>query len=346
MNNIPIIVFGFIVLFFVWRGYKNGFAISIARYFSCLLAYLISVIYTNPLGKIIYQNSNLDGLIVYFMAAGFIFLTVSMAVNYIIGKLLDAFFKDDLGEEELISDTSKFSGAFSGLLAGCFVGLLIVYVMSFSQKIAIDEKQNHLVVSTQNLELTTSVDSVSDANAINISDNQEIIPEPTKEIVQDSFIDSVAKKVVSKTITTAVDLTTKNSTTKTISKVLSNNPEKAFDNLKQFINNKDVVRALANSDLQSLLKRGDSEKLLKNAEFQTLIHNKNIKILFGEEKEEVVAKSMIVVWNRVEEVKDNKRVIEIVSDPEFIKQINSANTAQLLMNPQLKELTEIIAGKQ
>ncbi len=342
MGNIPIIVFGFIVLFFVWRGYRNGFVVSVARYFSCFLAYVVSVIGTNPLSKIISQYSHLQGLIVYFIAAFFIFLTVSIIANYLFGKLIDVFFEDYLGEE-IISGKSKFSGAILGVLAGCFVGFLMVYIINFSQKMT--------RVATQGAEITeqsleTKVESESSIE-VNVA-NEETKTEESEQVNlnQTSLIDSLSKKVVSKTIIAAVELTAQNPTATTLTEALSTNPEAAFDNLRQFINDKNVSRALSDSAMQNLLNRGDAKELLANKEFKALIQNHNIKALFVGAKEEVIADSMVVVWKRVDSVKNNPRAIEIVSDPEFIKQINSADTMQLLTNPKLKELTDIIIGKQ
>jgi hypothetical protein len=344
--NIPIIVFGFIVVFFVWRGYQKGLAVSLSRYFSCLIAYLASVIFTNPFSKIITQYFPLEGLIVYFIAAGLIFFVSGVIANYLVGKLINGLLKNN-SDGEYVGNISKISGAFVGVLAGCFVGLLMVYIINFSQKITASATSDIGVV-TQNAQSPEVIDDSSLNVIVPVSYEDQKLDESQKaELpVQESFIDSVSNKMVSKTLTAAVDLTSKNPTTKTLAQALSDNPEAAFGNLKKFINDKNVSRILADSEVQDLLKQGNPEALLKNQKFRALVENRNMKAVFAGAKEEAVAEAMVVVWRRADSIKNNPRVIEIVSDQEFISQINSANTLQLLVNPKLKELTEIIAGKE
>jgi hypothetical protein len=229
-------------------------------------------------------------------------------------------------------------------MAVCFIGLLMVYVIGFSQKIAVAVNQNP-DEDSQIQEVV--VDSeLSNAKPVKTYYPQEdggesivIVASPA----QDSFIESISKKVVSGTLTAAASLTSNNPTTKTLTQALSNNPEVAVDNLKNFINDDNVKQALTDPEIQNLLNKGNTKELLKNQSFRTLINNKNMKAMFAGQKEEDVAKSMVVVWKKVDSIKNNPRVIEIMSDESFIEQINSANTL-LLNNPKLKELADIAAG--
>jgi uncharacterized membrane protein required for colicin V production len=343
--NIPIIVFGFVVLFFVWRGYQKGFAVSVTRYFSCLLAYLVSILFTNSLSKVVEKYSHLEGLIVYFAAAGFIFFLVTIVANYLIGKLLKVFLKDNL-DGELIGRSSRFGGAFLGVMAGCFVGLLMVYVISFSQKMTVAAKKNPDVNSQiQEITVDSELSNAGPVKTYYPQASEESVVITESPVQQDSFIESVSKRVVSGTLTAAANLTSKNPTAKTLTQALSHNPEATFNNLKNFVNDQNVHQALADPDIQNLLSKGNAKELLKNQSFRTLINNKNMKTIFAGEKEEVIAESMVLVWRRVDSIKNNPRVIEIMSDEDFIEQINSANTMQLLTNPKLKELADIAAGK-
>lgn len=351
--NIPIIIFVSILLFFVIRGYQKGFIVSITRYLSCLLAYLVSILSTNRLSNIIAQHSHLEGLVVYFVAAGLIFFVISIIANYMFGKLFALFFANDF-DDGVLSSLSKFGGALLGSLAGCFIGLLLVYVVNFSQKMAvvssssqnaIDEpKQNEL----QEISISSQVGNESQVKIYHpqedVEDNKALIDKESA-LKEDSFIELASKKVVNKTLNAVANLTTKNSSAKTITNVLSNNPEAAFDNLRNFVKDENVIRTLADPQIKSLLNKGNAEELLKNESFHSLINNKNIKAIFAGQKEKVIADSMIQVWRKVDSVKNNPRVIEIMSDKEFIEQINSANTLQLLINPKLKELVDIVSGK-
>jgi hypothetical protein len=291
---------------------------------------------------------------VYFIAAGLIFFVVSIIANYIFSKLFTLFFANDF-DDEVLSSLSKFGGAFLGSLAGCFIGLLLVYVVNFSQKMAVvssssqnavdEPKQNQL----QEISISSEVDNGSPVKIYSpqeaVEDNKVVIDKESSSLKKDFFIELVSKKVINKTLNFVANLTTKSPVAKTITDVLSNNPEAAFDNLKNFVNDENVIHTLSDPQVKDLLSKGNAKELLKNESFRALINNKNIKAMFVGQKEEVIADSMVKVWKKVDSVKNNPRVIEIMSDKEFIEQINSANTLQLLINPKLKELVDIVSGK-
>ncbi len=197
--NIATIVFGALVFFFLWRGYQKGFIKSITRIVSWLIAYPAAIYLTNPLAKLIFKHSSLNGVIVYFIAGSAIFLIVS----FVVGKLL-TIFSDAIPDNKLTESSSKIGGAIVGSVIGGIVGLLVVYAIDLTQKPATIAVENN--APEESLYVPEN-----NHNQNTIKNNQE-----TPSV--DSFIDTSAKKLVSTVAATAIDLTLKDTTATNLTK--------------------------------------------------------------------------------------------------------------------------------
>ena len=82
--NIATLLFIAVVIIFAWRGYQKGFIGSITRLLSWVVAYPAAIFFTKPFAKWLIQNTALDGVLVYLVAGGVIFLGVSFLVGLIL----------------------------------------------------------------------------------------------------------------------------------------------------------------------------------------------------------------------------------------------------------------------
>jgi uncharacterized membrane protein required for colicin V production len=328
--NFATIVFGALVFFFVWRGYQKGFIGSITRIVSWLIAYPAAIYLTKPVAELIVKHSPLDGMIVYFIAGSAIFLIVSIGV----GKLL-TLFSATISDTTQIENSSKIGGAIVGCVVGGILGLLAVYAIDLTQKPA--------AVTSKN---TTAEESLYIPRNQNTTNNSDA----AKTSGVDNFIDASAKKLVSNVAATAVDLTLHDATTTHLTRAFAENPQSMLGHIQQLSNDGQIQALLGDSDFQELLTKGDTNALMGNEGFQSLMNNADMQAILenvgddktGKTSQQLTAEKMVAAWGRTNDLKNDPRVITIVTDPEFQQQINSTNKLPLLTNPKLKMLTEII----
>lgn len=329
LMNISTIVFGGFVFFFLWRGYQKGFIGSITRIASWAIAYPAAIYLTNPLAKFIFTHSALDGMIVYFIAGSVIFLIVSLSIS----KLLNSF-AASIPNNRITENSSKIGGAIVGCFVGGIVGLLAVYAIDLTQKPATLASQN------TNSQETFYVPPIK----------PDLEKAPIAEASPEAFINSNAKKLVSNIAATAIDLTLKDITATNFTKAFAENPQSMLGHIQQLNNDGQIKALLADSTVQGLLTRGDVNALTNNQEFQSLMNNTDMQAILenvsdektGKPSQQIAAEKMVAAWGRANALKNDPRVIAIITDPDFQQQLNSSNKLPLLTNPKLKMLTELI----
>src|SRR6187551_1578374 len=331
------IVFFALLAFFTWRGYQKGFIGSITRILGWIVAYPAAIVFTKPVAKLLMQHTALDGLIVYLIAGGAIFLLVSLLVSLLLNQLAKL-----IPETDATQAGSKIGGAGVGVLMGALVGLVVVYAIG--------------IVLTPNVQPLPNeqVDKISTSDGPDSSANTESTPAPGVPHVRDlaksndSFIEASAKKLMGNAAATAVDLALDDKTTTQITKAFVENPQSMLTHVQQVANDGQMKELMANEKIQSILTTGDTNALLRDPAFQDLMDNPSVQALMAQSdvKSDVgaqaAAEKMVAAWSRVQTIKHDPRVIAIVSDPEFQQQLNSANKLPLIMNPKLNQLTEII----
>jgi uncharacterized membrane protein required for colicin V production len=330
--HITTLIFFALLAFFTWRGYRKGFIGSITRVLGWIVAYPAAIIFIKPAAELLKQHTALDGLLVYFIAGSTIFLLTSLLVSLLLNFLASL-----IPENHATQIGSKIGGASIGVLMGALVGLLVVYVIGMALTPAApvlqQEQQITGVPTIHNSErlLTTMVPHVRDVHKRN-----------------DSFIEASAKKLMGNAAATAVDAVLDDKTTAQITKAFVEDPQSMLTHVQQAANDGQIKDLMADEQIQSVLTTGDSNALRRDPGFQTLMNNPNVQALLAqsdinsETGAQAAAEKMVQAWSRAQTIKHDPRVIAIISDPEFQRQLNSPNKLQLMMNPKLNQLTEII----
>lgn len=337
--NIATLLFGIIVIIFAWRGYQKGFIGSITRVLSWIVAYPAAIFFTKPFAKFLIQNTALDGVIVYFIAGGTIFLGVSFVVSMLLNGLSRL-----IPDNDFTTTGSKVGGVSVGVVVGGILGLIAVYVLSLVQKpaevatLAATEEafisETSLSAETQNT-TQTKVPSVSELNQ-----------------ARDSFIEASAKKLIGAAAATAVDVALDDKTATQVTKAFVEDPQTMLTHVQAVSNNGQVKALMSDEQIQSMLNTGDVQGLMRDAQFQELMNDPHMKALMeqsdvsSESGSQAAAEKMVAAWNRVNLIKHDPRVIAIISDPEFQQQLNAPNKLPLMMNPKLNQLTEIIFSSE
>ena len=117
---------------------------------------------------------------------------------------------------------------------------------------------------------------------------------------------------------------------------------------------KDLQALLIDPQNQRVLNSGDVEAVRNLPALRQLASNPDMLALANsagmldqsttdpEAVETALAQNITHIWGRVQRVKNDQRVQEILDDPEFQQKINSGNPIDLLTNPKLLELADIV----
>ena len=339
--HLSTIVFFILLAFFTWRGYQKGFIQAITRILSWIVAYPAAIFFTKPFAKWLIANTALDGLLVYFIAGCSIFLVVSLLVSF----LLNLFAKL-IPENDATAIGSKIGGTGVGLVVGTVVGLLVVYGLG----LIITPKP-----ATTEIAMSPTPHQHDSTHQSQNNAGEPIAGVPRideLEKANDSFIEASAKKLIGNAAATAVDLALDDKTTTQVTKAFVQDPQSMLTHVQQVTNNGQLQQLMADENVQSIMTTGDTHALMRDPAFKELMNNPSVQALMAqsdvgsETGSQAAAEKMILAWNRVQTLKHDPRVIAIITDPEFQQQLNSPNKLQLMMNPKLNQLTEIIFSKE
>lgn len=325
-------VFFFILAFFTWRGYQKGFVGTATKLISLIVAYPAAIYFTKPFAHVLRGFTGLDGLILFLVAGCTIFAVVSLLVTLLLNALAKT-----LPSNSFTEVGSKIGGTLLGVIVGCVIGLIAVYLIGITRTQAPSAA-------------TTAAISAAPAKTITAAEAESIqkyvVPEDAP--TNNSFIDLSAKKLVSNAASTAVGVFTSDDATSQLTKTLTADPQAMLGHVQNIANDKKFASLLSDPRFQAELNKGNTEALLKNKDFQSLMQNPDMRAIISAEAngnaaaEQAAAEKMITAWKKVENLKTNPRVMDIVTDPAFQAQLNSPNKLPLLMNPSMRELTEII----
>lgn len=340
------IIFIVILAFFTWRGYQKGFVGAISRVLSFIIAYPAAIFLTKPFANILRAYTGLDGLILYLVAGCTIFFVASLLVTLLLNSLAR------LAPNNSVTETgSKIGGVAFGAIIGGVFGLIAVYLIDLVVKPATP------VIANQQQQKKPSAPSDEETESI----KHYVVEggEPVKQSISDSkesfidsnesFINSAAKKLVSTAASTAVGIITSDKGSSQLTKTLTQDPQAMLNHVQNMTNNGEVTKLLSDAEFQAELNHGNVESLMQNKDFQQLLKNPDMQAIIAsgdkssdKAAEQVAAEKMIEAWQKVVTLKNDPRVLDIMNDPAFQAQLNSPNKLPLLMNPKMRQLSEII----
>ncbi|MET0355893.1 MAG: CvpA family protein [Cellvibrio sp.] len=338
--SLTTIVFLVILLFFTWRGYQKGFIGAISRVLSFVIAYPAAIFFTKPFANFLRGYTSLDGLILFLVAGCIIFLGVSLAVTLLLNAMARL-----IPQTQFTETSSKVGGTVFGLVIGGVFGLIAVYIVDILVKPKTIAPE---FAATQPEDARSKNQTAADEEAI----KKYVVAEgaPAIDRSSDTFIDTTAKKLVSNAASTAVELITDDKATSQITKAITQDPQATLGHVQNMTNDGEFKALLNKPSFQAELNRGNVETLMNNKDFQQLMQNPDMQAIVSSDTdpsadksgEQAAAEKMIQAWQKVSTLKNDPRVLAIVSDEAFQAQLNSPNKLSLLMNPKLRELTEII----
>ena len=311
--DVSLVLFILVTAFFAYRGYRNGLLRSLSRIFSLLAGYTASILFTEQVSTLLTSQFQLHGMVSFIAAALGLFIVAGIAVSiifHLIEELLPA--------SEIPSTASSFGGLATGLMVGAIVAITAVWVFTFVRDFHGSSTLEKLAPGEQ------------------------------------SKIEIMANRIAGKAVTTAMSLGSVNPEVTRLSAAIIETPAEISLHAQQLINSGDLQALLSDPQNQSVLDSGDVKALQQLPAFQQLVNNPDFLALAeaagmlnddtagNRSSETILATRMIEIWERMQRVKNDARVQEILSDPRFRQKVQSGNPLDLLTEPRLLELANII----
>ena len=311
--DLSLTIFLIVTVFFVYRGFRNGFLRSLSRILGLAAGYLAVILFVRPLADNLQAQTGLEGFIPLILAGIVLFIGASMVVSIlfgITGKLLP--------RQEERSSASIWGGAGIGLLTGLLVATIAVWGLNY----------------------------VREMNQVKTAGDQPV------EKTSTSGISQFANKAAGKAVSGALTLANVQPEVSRLSGVLMENPAELTQRVKRLSSSTELQALLTDPDNQAVLNSGNSKAVQQLPAFKLLLQNPDMQALArmagltdgaeGLSIESQISSKFSDFWQRVQRVKNNPKFQAIINDPEFKEQVQNGNPVALLGNSKLMDLSRII----
>ncbi len=307
---IGISLFSIVLLYFIYRGYRLGLGLVIARLLSMIGAYFLAISYATEGAILISEKTVLQGIAAYFAAGAAIFFVASIVISitlqillHFLGKLTDG------------KSTLPVPGALANGLVGVFVGLALVWFANMAGT----------ALTKGDLPPDNPINNLSQKLMGGTIDT--MLSQQFPEAPQLVGVASYALKNPSQAVTDGINL--------------ANDPD-----IKRLVNSKKIKRMVQKRDVLGLMTAPEINAVLDDKRVQRILDETNVlgdidvtdKIAVKKRLTEEIMTTLI----RVEAVKHNPRFKELTRDPELLRMVNNYDVIGLLGSPKVKEITKII----
>ena len=308
-----LVLFIAVLAVFAYRGYRKGLLRSLSRVLGLVAGYTASILFTERVSVLLAAQFQLEGIVAYIAAALGLFIGAGIAVSiafWLIGQLMPT------------QETPSTASSIGGMTVGALVGVIVAIVAVWSFTFVRDFRSN------------PGIDEFAQANT--------------------SKIESLASRAAGKAVTTALSLGSVNPEVARLTAAIIETPAEISQQAQRLMHSEDLQTLLADPQTLAAMESGDINALQQLPAFQGLLVNPDFVALAestgmldeasgnGVPVEAVVASQMTDIWGRVQRVKNDARVQDIIADPEFQQKVQSGNPVDMLTNPRLLELANII----
>jgi uncharacterized membrane protein required for colicin V production len=307
---IGIALFSIVLLFFIYRGYRLGLGLVLARLASLIGAYFLSIMFATNGAVLISEKTVLQGLAAYFAAGLAIFVISAMVISitlqillHLLGKLTDG------------KSTLPIPGALANGMVGVGVGLALVWFANMATTALTKGElppDNPINNWSQKL-IGGSIDTVL----------SQQFPKAPQLVGVASYILKNPARGISDGIT------------------LANDPD-----VKRLINSQKIKRMVQKRNVLGLMTAEEINAVLDDKIVQRILDETNVlgdidvtdKIAVKTRLTQEIMTTLI----RVEAVKHNPRFKKLTRDPELMRMINNNDVMGLMASPKTKEIAQII----
>jgi uncharacterized membrane protein required for colicin V production len=302
-----LIIFTVVILLFAWRGFRGGFLKALGRVFTVLAGYAAAILYSGPLSSWIEMQLGWQGVVAFIGTSLTLFLAAGLAMMLIFALLRRYLFPGDD-----ISTTSALGGGFVGALVGVLLAIAIVWSFAF----------------------------VRDMRS---SDTTE-----TAASEHSSGVETLANRLTGSAVSAAMNAGSVTPEVARFSGALAASPADSMQRTQRLMKSTEFQSLMQDPRNHRVLDSGNPERVQQLPAFRALAVNPDLLALgemsglADDDLDAELARQLTATWGRTQQVKNDPRVQAILADPEFQASLESENPVDLLTNPQLIELADII----
>lgn len=309
------ILFAGWVLYFALRGYLQGIWVTLLGLFGFAVAYGASLLWAKDAGVAI-QGYGLGSTAAMMVASVVIFI-----LAYLLASTLPKLFLEKWLDKKTF--IARLAGAGAGTVLGCFSGLVIVWGATF-------------------------LSAAWQSRAGNTVSAQLVVPQPLATAAG-KLIGGVAqagsKAVGAKEIHSQ------------LMGALLANPEQFVEGFSSLSDSGVMEQFFNDGTAQYYMARKDYASLQQTPAFKNIAQQEGVQsisklALAGKDGDpakvqqseinETLAHNMTFVWRRMEYLKTNPEVQQILNDPEVIKLVQDKNPLNIMFNAKVSRLVDLI----
>lgn len=322
---VSVLLFIVVVAIFSYRGFRQGGLRATAGVLALLAGYCASFIWAPVAAEWLEANSTLQGLMALAAAGAVIFLLALFAVRFAASLLAFTLRRLNKQDEEIApvySPLSRLLATSVGASVGLVVALLLVYAYGIAAPILIPK-------------VFPSATILEDEPSIVTRWANDSVGALTAKVLASTDVESDVAKVSAAAM--AQPLQTAQSL-----QGLSDSAE-----LQQLFKDPQQLQVLVDGDLDRVIDLPAFQQLASNEDMQHLAEIAGMRSdAAPDEYPQQLAAKISQAAQRMEQVRSDPRLQEILSNPEFQRQINSGNPLLVLNSPELAEIAGILFNEQ
>jgi uncharacterized membrane protein required for colicin V production len=307
---IGIALFSIVLLYFIYRGYRLGLGLVLARLASLIGAYFLATQYAAQGATLLSEKTPLEGIAAYFLAGMAIFIFSAIIISIVLRILLHILGNKTDGKAAL-----PVPGALVNGVIGVGVGLMLVWFANMAST-ALNNGElppDNLVNNWSQKLIGNSIDTVL-----------------SKQFPEAPQLVGVASYVLKNPARSIQDGMT-----------LANDPD-----VERLVNSKKINRMVQDRNVLGLMVAPEINAVLDDKTVQRILEETNV---LGDvdvtDKTAVkmrLTKEVMTTMLRVEAVKHNPRFKKLSSDPQVNRMLNKGDVFGLMNSPKVKEMAQII----
>jgi hypothetical protein len=315
------------VVSFGWRGYRRGVLRTLQRLISILSGYVACYFFAGALAQFLKTAFALNIFLSYIISAALLLCGVAFITHLLLSRLsvrvedeaAESGDEQNTDEEQEIDKPAYPAGMIVGIVLGCVMGLLTVWLAGITiDAVALHtEGPGGLVYRTTDPVRKMAGNMVGGAVGYVVEQktgHESLVPDLTAHLIADPVAMSQQIAEVSKS-----------------------------DEMKQFF---------SDPAIQLLMQENKIDELQRNEKFQTLINLPQTKIFLdvlstSANKNDVLTQEtraahlLTDLYRKARRIQTDSRFVALVDKPEFQRLLQNPSPAELMTNPLLKELAEI-----
>gem|GEM_PF-6041917 len=297
------------VVIFASRLYKKGVWQGVLEILGLMCAYGMCFLLASQLGGLV-KSGGVSGAVAMILAMVVIFFVTTRLVSFL-STLLFPSIKD-------VKRPHQYFGVAFGATVGGIVGIVMIWVTSL---------------------VTTVLDIGNDVVSID----------------QDGLLGRVSSRMVAGVVRSGMQLVEGDEFKVNATAALLSSPQSFTASIAQLAKSPELAAFWQDGEAQFHMSEGAVDKIVSHEKFRVLMKMPSVQLILEQSRPESIssdaaeaylAAQMSFAFRRMRSLRDDRRVVSILEDPEVKALIQKQNPVTLLTNKKIQSLVEIVMEEE